>query len=86
MSMLRMPAVKAATGHKSHASIYNAIHEDLFTKPVPLGLRARGWPQSEVEAIVAARTAGCSDEQIRALVTKLHAARRDRWAALEQTL
>ena len=34
MSILRMPAVKAETGHRSHASIYNAVSAGLFTKPV----------------------------------------------------
>ncbi|MEZ5629359.1 MAG: DUF3987 domain-containing protein [Burkholderiaceae bacterium] len=53
-----MPAVKAETGHRSHASIYNAVNTGLFTKPVPIGRRAVGWPSDEVEAINAARIAG----------------------------
>ncbi len=35
-----------------------------------------GWPSSEVVAINAARIAGKSDEEIRALVVKLEAARK----------
>ena len=73
--ILRMPAVKAATGHRSDASIYNAIRAGLFTKPVPIGERAVGWPDYEVEAINAARIAGKSDAQIRELVNRLHAKR-----------
>jgi prophage regulatory protein len=42
---------------------------------VQLGPRAVGWPASEIEALNAARIAGLSDEAIRALVTKLQAAR-----------
>jgi prophage regulatory protein len=76
MSILRMPAVKAETGHRSHASIYNAIREGLFTKPVRIGARAVGWPSGEVRAIVAARIAGKSPIQIRALVSQLEAARK----------
>lgn len=82
MSILRMPAVKAETGHKSHASIYNAINAGLFTKPVPIGQRAVGWPDDEVKAICAARIAGQSDDQIRELVNRLHAKRAERLAAL----
>lgn len=82
MPILRMPAVKAETGHKSHASIYNAINAGLFTKPVPIGQRAVGWPDDEVKAICAARIAGQSDEQIRELVNRLHAKRAERLAAL----
>ena len=76
MSIMRMPAVKAETGHRSHASIYNAIREGLFTKPVRIGARAVGWPSDEVQAIVAARIAGKSPVQIRALVSQLEAARK----------
>jgi prophage regulatory protein len=75
MSILRMPAVKAETGHRSHASIYNAIRAGLFTKPVPIGERAVGWPHGEVQAINAARIAGKSEAEIRELVQRLHAKR-----------
>jgi prophage regulatory protein len=75
MSILRMPAVKAETGHRSHASIYNAIKVGLFTKPVPIGQRSVGWPSDEVQAIIAARIAGKSETEIRALVKRLEAKR-----------
>ncbi|MBW8470852.1 MAG: AlpA family phage regulatory protein [Thiobacillus sp.] len=75
MSILRMPAVKAETGHRSHASIYNAIRDGLFTKPVPIGVRAVGWPADEVKAINAARIAGKSHTELRELVERLHAKR-----------
>lgn len=77
MSILRMPAVKAETGHRSHASIYNAVRAGLFTKPVSIGERAVGWPDSEVQAINAARIAGQSEAEIRELVSRLHAKRAD---------
>ena len=70
-----MPAVKAKTGNKSHASIYNAIKAGLFTMQVKIGQRAVGWPDSEVSAINAARIAGKSDAEIRELVKRLHAKR-----------
>ncbi|OOG53006.1 AlpA family phage regulatory protein [Polaromonas sp. C04] len=75
MSIYRMPAVKAETGHRSHASIYNAIKVGLFTKPVPIGQRSVGWPSEEVQAINAARIAGKSEAEIRELVNRLHAKR-----------
>ena len=67
MSILRMPAVKAETGHKSHASIYTAIKFGLFTQPVPIGERSVGWPDYEVAAINRARIAGQSEADIRDL-------------------
>lgn len=75
MAILRMPAVKAETGHRSHASIYNAIRAGVFTKPVPIGERAVGWPAHEVQAINAARIAGKTESEIRELVVRLHAKR-----------
>jgi len=75
MSILRMSAVKAETGHRSHASIYNAIRAGLGTKPVAIGQRSVGWPDTEVKAINAARIAGRSEAEIRELVDSLHAKR-----------
>lgn len=70
-----MPAVKAETGHKSHASIYTAIRAGLFTKPVAIGERSVGWPDYEVKAINQARIAGKTEADIRDLVNRLHAKR-----------
>ena len=75
MSILRMPAVKAETGHRSHASIYTAIKRGLFTTGVPIGERSVGWPDYEVKAINSARIAGKSEADIRDLVNRLHAKR-----------
>jgi len=75
MSILRMTAVLAETGLASHATIYGDIHAGLFTVPVQISERAVGWPDTEVKAIIAARIAGKTDDQIRELVNKLHQAR-----------
>lgn len=82
MSILRMPSVKEETGHKSHASIYNAIKLGLFTKPVLIGQRSVGWPSDEVRAINAARIAAKSDTEIRELVIRLHEKRTELATAL----
>ena len=75
MQILRLPSVKQQTGHRSDASIYNAIREGLFPRGVAIGQRARGWPAADVSAINAARIAGKSDSEIRELVKRLHAKR-----------
>ena len=77
MSIIRLPSVKQETGHRSDASIYNAIREGLFTHGVAIGQRAKGWPDYEVKAINAARIAGKSDAELRELVKTLHAKRND---------
>ena len=75
-TILRIPAVKSDSG-LSRFTIYLRIAQGLWTKPVSLGVRAVGWPSDEVEAINAARIAGKTDEEVRALVAKLEAARKD---------
>ena len=61
---------------RSRSSHYLDIQQRLYTRPVQIGLRAVGWPSSEVAALNAARIAGKSDEEIRALVVQLEAARK----------
>lgn len=71
----RLPAVLYERA-RSRSSHYLDIQQGLFTPPVQIGLRAVGWPSSETTAINAARIAGKSDDEIRALVVKLLAARK----------
>ncbi len=71
----RRPAVTAATGYP-RSTLYKKIEDGLFTRPVKLGARAVGWPSHETAAISAARIAGHTEVEIRALVKTLHANRR----------
>ena len=73
-TLLRLPAVKAQSGY-SRSTIYLRVSQGLWTKPVSLGARAVAWPAGDVAALNAARIAGKTDTQIRALVQKLEAAR-----------
>ena len=73
-TIVRRKQVQAESGY-SRSTIYLRISQGLWPKPVRLGARAVGWPASEVTAINAARIAGKSDDDIRALVTALEAAR-----------
>ena len=74
-TILRLPTVLRERG-RSRSSHYLDIQQGLFTPPVSIGLRAVGWPVNEVATLNAARIAGKSDEEIRALVLKLEAARK----------
>ena len=71
----RLPAVKFESG-LSRSTVYLRIAQGLWTKPISLGARAVGWPSSETSALNAARIAGKSNEEIRALVIKLEAERK----------
>ena len=72
--ILRFPEVKAVSG-LSRSTIYLRISEGLFPRPLLLGRRMVGWPESEIVAVNAARIRGENDDAIRALVLKLEAAR-----------
>lgn len=74
-TIFRLPAVKSESGY-SRSTIYLRIAQGLWTKQVSLGPRSVGWPRHEVAALNAARIAGKTDEEIRALVVKLEAARK----------
>lgn len=77
MSILRKPEVKAEAGWRSDASVSSAVKAGLLTKPIQLGPRSVGWPDYEVKSITAARIAGKTDADIRALVERLHAQRHE---------
>ena len=72
--LLRCPSVLQANGD-SRSTFYSRISKGLWTRPVSIGPRAVAWPASEVAALNAARIAGKSDDEIRQLVARLHAAR-----------
>lgn len=74
-TILRLPAVLRERG-RSRSAHYLDIQEGLFTHPVSIGARAVGWPSDEVAALNAARIAGKTEEQIRALVAELETARK----------
>ena len=74
-TILRQPVVLKRRG-RSRSSHYGDIKNGLYVKPVRIGARAVGTPEDEVDALNAARIAGKTDEEIRALVLKLEAARK----------
>lgn len=75
-AILRGPAVDQETG-RGRSSRYADIKSGLMTEPVHIGARSVGWPAHEVRAINRARIAGKTDDEIRELVRRLHAARKE---------
>lgn len=61
---------------------YADIDAGLFTKPVKDGARFSRWPEHEIDAVLHARMAGASDDDIRALVNRLHELRQEQYAAV----
>lgn len=73
--ILRLPAAMALNG-LSRSTTYLHISQGLWPRPVSLGARAVGFPADECDAVIAARIAGRSDDEIRQLVAQLEAARK----------
>ena len=70
LAILRRKQVQAESGYP-RSTLYLRIAQGLWPKPVSLGARAVGWPAGEVSAVNAARIAGKTDDEIRALVVRL---------------
>jgi prophage regulatory protein len=68
--------VDAAIGLKKSAR-HQRVRDGLLTRPIKWSPRCARWPSSEIEAIQRALIAGATDDEIRSLVTRLHAKRVD---------
>ena len=75
-TILRYRTVCDQTGYP-RSTLYLKIHNREFPTPISLGGRSVGWVSSEVDAVIAAHIAGKNIEQIKHLVERLTAARKD---------
>jgi prophage regulatory protein len=71
----RKPKVCEAMGW-SNSTLYQKIKDGLFVPPVKLGPRTSTWPSDVVAALQDIYVAEKPQEQIRALVRELKAARK----------
>ncbi len=76
MKLIKLPQVLGLNG-KSRSTHYHEINIGLMTPPVKLGEQSVAWPEDEILAINRARIAGKSTEEIKQLVTKLVADRKN---------
>lgn len=72
--MMKMPAVILAVA-RSRSNLYRCIKERTFPKGIKMGNDRVAWFMSEIRAINAAYAAGKSEDEIKALVIELEAAR-----------
>lgn len=73
-ALVRLPDVLAMTG-LGRATIFDHMERGEFPRPVKLGTSAV-WPIGEIAKINAARTAGKSTAEVKALVAELMEARK----------
>lgn len=74
--ILRLPDTLAKTGD-SRSTHYAKVKVGLMPPAVRLGARSVGWVQFEVDAVLAARIAGKTDDDVRKVVCDLVASRRE---------
>jgi prophage regulatory protein len=75
LHFLRLPDLLRRRG-TSRSATYRHIAEGTLPPPVKLGPNTSAWPEHEITAIDAARIAGSTEDEIRALVKSLVAARK----------
>lgn len=74
LQLIKNAEARAALG-VGHTTFYENLNAGLVTPSVRLGVNSVAWPKHEIQAIVAARIAGKSDDQIKELVKQLVADR-----------
>jgi prophage regulatory protein len=74
-ALLGQPDVSAVV-RASKPQLYAWIAAGLFPPPVKLGAKTSAWPCSEVNAVLAARIRGATEDELRALVVQLTEARK----------
>jgi prophage regulatory protein len=74
--VLRPPASAGRLGIKI-STFYDHIARGILPATIKFGPRAVGHPSHEIDAIISARIAGRSEDDIKALVTSLMAARKN---------
>jgi prophage regulatory protein len=63
LKILRLPEVKERVG-REESSIYSMMAKGRFPRPVPVGERAVGWIEDEINEWIAARIAE-RDQKVR---------------------
>lgn len=71
IAVMRGKKAREHLGDLAVSTFYERIQKGLIPPGVPLGGRIVGWPAFELDAILEARIAGATDEDIRHLVRNL---------------
>lgn len=81
ISLQRSPVVTERLG-RGRSTIHEDVRRGVMPPPIRVGSRWSAWPSDEVDAVLRARIAGLSDDEIRSLVRDLVSRRKVRTAGL----
>lgn len=73
--LIRMEELRRRLGGAGRSTVYDMIDGGLLPKPTRYGPRAVGWVEDRIDRLIAARIAGKSDAEIKALVAEMNAGR-----------
>jgi prophage regulatory protein len=68
--IVRKPEVLATLGI-SRSTLFNRIGDGLFPPSIPLGGRAVGWLESEVQSVLKGYVSGLTTKETQGLVSRL---------------
>lgn len=77
--LIRVEPARDKTGD-ARSTFYAKVKDGLMPPPIRLGgerSRSVAWVEREIDAVIAARVAGKSDDEVRDLIRDLVAARRE---------
>lgn len=86
MKLIRMQAMLNVFGYFSPTSVHVGVRDELLPPAIAIGLRSKAFISYEVQAVVIARIAGKSDEEIRTLVRALVAKRAELYGVVSDLL
>ena len=77
ISILKQSEVLEIT-RQSSTTLWRQVKAGTFSPPIQIGAKATGYIQDEVDAVLSARSIGMSDIELKNLVKKLIAQRKER--------
>jgi predicted DNA-binding transcriptional regulator AlpA len=85
-ALLRPADLRELLSFKSLTTLWSQVKSRDLPEPIKIGPRAVAWHAHEIEAIVAARAAGASAQDIQALVQDIHASRQAAWLRVKDAM
>lgn len=85
ISILKQCEVLEIT-RQSSTTLWRQVKAGTFSPPIQIGAKATGYIKDEVNAVLTARSIGMSEKELKALVKKLVAQRKERANRLLETI
>lgn len=85
-ALLRPADLRELLSFKSLTTLWSQVKSKELPEPIKIGPRAVAWHAHEIEAVVAARAAGATAQDIHTLIQDIYAARQVAWQRVRESL